>query len=437
MGDRVNSSTGPGAVAVQLRHVGEGWPDCPQRPSSGMPDDDVRQAQGERQGPAGKQPAEGDGRGVHVSVEPRGPSSGASAGSAEAGRGLPVLPPLVAFVELASVVGLIMLVDWALPDVDLADLQPHPLWLPVLLLSLQYGTVSGLLAALVAIVVTVLAGFPEEGVGENHFSYVLRIWSQPILWIGAAVLLGQLRMRQITERQELMRHASELAVERDNLASYASELRRRCELLERGRAAGVDAPAVSLLQALGGLPTAPGDVDAAFKRCMDLAFPGAKASVFALTPPGARKIADNGWDAEARWLTEVPSTHALYRAVVDEGLSLNVIVAGDEVRLAGEGMVAVPIRSLQQRRIVGFVKIERAPAAAISDETTAALDVVAAALLPAIEPGELRLLALPTRLSVSAQPRTWRTIRWRAGQPPPEVREAETEPERVRPRIVR
>ena len=65
--------------------------------------------------------------------------------------GLPVLPPLIALVELAALIGLIVLVDWATPDIDLTDLKPNPLWLPVLLLSLQYGTVSGLMAALFAV----------------------------------------------------------------------------------------------------------------------------------------------------------------------------------------------------------------------------------------------------------------------------------------------
>lgn len=355
-------------------------------------------------------------------------------------RGLPVLPPFSALLELASVVGLILLVDWALPDVDLTDIQPNPLWLPVLLLSLQYGTVSGLMAAVVAIIVTVVAGFPEEGVGENHFTYALRIWAQPILWIGAAVLLGQLRLRQITERQELLRHATELVAQRDHLAAYASGLRQRCETLERGRAGSVDAPAVRLLGAVGGMTVAGADLGGAFKQCLSLAFPGAEASLFSLSTSGARLVADSAWPPHARWSREIAASHPLYRAVVEEGASLCVATAGDETRLNGEGLAAAPVRSPQSRRVIGFVKIESAPAAAISEATTAALEVIAAALVPALEPAEPRLLSFPagTRVAAAAE-RPWRRVVWRSGATdrPPDESGAEPPLPRPRPRIAR
>ena len=81
----------------------------------------------------------------------------------------------------------------------LSQMQPHFFWLPVLLLSLQYGTVSGLLAAGVAIVLTAWLGWAEQEVGENHFNYLLRISTQPMLWLVAALLLGQFRLRQIEQ----------------------------------------------------------------------------------------------------------------------------------------------------------------------------------------------------------------------------------------------
>lgn len=440
MSDIASTSNGGGGSAAKLRRVGEGWPDCGDRQRSGMSRDSTREAAGDvidtaRGARVRSDMTAGEDQGAGVTG---GQGHASSRVRSAAVIGLPVLPPLVALVELAGVVGLILLVDWALPDIDIADIQPNPLWLPVLVLSLQYGTVSGLMAALVAIVVTVVAGFPEEGVGENHFSYVLRIWSQPILWIGAAVLLGQLRLRQITERQELMRHAEELAVERDNLATYSAGLRQRCEMLERGRAGSVDAPAVELLRSVAALPNAASDVDEAFKQCMALAFPGAVASVFAATATGARKIADSGWPAERRWRDELPREHPLYRAVIDDGGCPSVLVPGDEARLAGEGLSAVPIRSPLNRRIVGMVKIEHAPAAQICTGTTAALEVVAAALLPVLEPGEPRLLALPAHLSASGAWRKWRSVRWRAAQPTREAADGDAAPgQRVRPRMVR
>lgn len=346
--------------------------------------------------------------------------------------GLPVLPPLIALVELAALIGLIVLVDWATPDIDLTDLKPNPLWLPVLLLSLQYGTVSGLMAALFAIVLTVFHGFPEEGVGENHFAYVLRVWSEPILWIAAAVLLGQFRLRQIADGHALRRKVSELAMQRTYLAGYADSLRQRCERLERSRATEAAAPAVALLDSLAGLAHADGGIAAAFERCMTIAFPGGRASLLVKDGAVARGVASHGQGGGRK---ELDAAHPLFQAVAEQGASLNVMVPGDEKSLAGEGLVAVPVRAGDDRRILGIVLLEAAPAASISAETTVALEVVASALAPSLAPGQAVSEAAGGKLvtiGVASRPR--KSVRW---VPAAGDATADSGRERPRPRFVR
>jgi len=318
------------------------------------------------------------------------------------GQGSSLLPSPSAILELVVIVALILLVAGALPDIDLADIHPNPLWLPVLLLSLQYGTVSGLMAAVAAILVTVYLGFPEEGVGENYFSYVLRNWSQPILWLATAVLLGQFRQRQISEREELTRRLGEMAEQRAHLADYGMRLRQRCERLERSRAAEPSTPTVALLGALSALSQPAGELALSFRRCISLAFPGAAASVYALQPTGLERLADCGWAADAPWQTRLEPSHVLYRAIVAEAAPLNVAITGDESRLAGEGLAAVPIRAAGDGRVIGILKLEMAPAVSITPDTTIALEVLAFALAQRLAPAALGVPVLPTR--PAAQP---------------------------------
>src|SRR5262249_28579364 len=81
--------------------------------------------------------------------------------------GLPVLPPGIALVELLVLLVVPILLEWLVPGFpDLTQIQPHPYWFPILLLSLQYGTVSGFLAAIVAITGAWLIGWPEQDIGE-------------------------------------------------------------------------------------------------------------------------------------------------------------------------------------------------------------------------------------------------------------------------------
>lgn len=307
--------------------------------------------------------------------------------------GLPVLPPRSAVFELAVIVLAIVAVDWLLPDQDLSDIGPNPYWLPVLLMSLHYGTVSGLLAAGVGIAMTMLPGIPEQGVGENHFAFLLRIWAQPILWIAVAVLLGQFRIRQISAKRELARQVQELTAQRQALADYSTNLRMRCEAVERKIAGRDDAPSVELLAAMADLGRPDADLQSALSRLMQLAAPGGSASVYLLDGAWLRKVAGSDADAAGLRADEFTAVHPLHRAMVERGEAVSVLAAEHEAILAGEGVAAVPIRSGGDGATVGMLKLDTAAAGYVSGETLRALEGVALMLA-------LRLAAAPMGASV-------------------------------------
>ena len=306
--------------------------------------------------------------------------------SGVSGYGLNVLPPLSAVVELAAIVALILAVDWAWPALDINNLQPSPYWLPVLLLSLQYGTASGSLAVIVAIgAYFAFITLPEQGVGENEFAYRLRILAQPILWIATAVMLGQFRMVQISAKRELVRRVAELESQGRTLADYANRLRGRCDDLERHIASHEIAADARLLATLGELRSAPAIIPAAIEQCLAAAFPGAAASVFVRQGPGLQKLASSRWPADARWLAGLPAGHPLTLAVVGSKRRLNVLHDGDESVLSGQGLAAVAVVEPRTGRVLGLLKIEDAPARFVTEELLAQLDVVAAAIAPGLE----------------------------------------------------
>lgn len=297
-----------------------------------------------------------------------------------ASSALMVLPPVSAVFELGAIVALINFVDWLLPSYGLGEVGPSPYWLAVLLLSLQYGTVSGLMAAAIAILLTMLPGIPEQGVGENHFAFLLRIWVQPILWIAVAVLLGQFRMRQIAVKEELTRQVQELANQRQALADYSNNLRSRCEVLERHIAGQQRSPATALLLAQQALGRPDSDLGTALAKSVALSIHGGQASVYALEGLQLEKRADSGWFNNHSWANALPAGHPLYRAVVDRGESVIVLDTGGEAALSGEGVAAVPIRSAVNGAVVGMLKLEAASPTAIAPETVVALEVMAQVL---------------------------------------------------------
>ncbi len=361
--------------------------------------------------------------------------SGSGANSA----GLPLLPPLSGLIELGVLTGLLITLDWGLPDFELSDIQPNPFWLPVLLLSLQYGTVSGLIAAGVALLVTVLSGLPPEGVGENHFNYALRVYTQPILWFAAAVILGQFRMRQIAAKEALRRQVAELSQSRATLAEYATGLRERCDRLERERAGARASPTVQLLERLLALAEQPGTLSATFDRLLQMAFPGASASVFVLEDSRLVQVAAHNWGEAPRWQSEIGLAHPLFRSVITDGASVSVLVPGDEHKLAGEGLVATPIRANgTSGPVIGLIKLEHADPNDLTDLTQRALAVVGMAVASRLmQSASVQVPQVRSPAPAEAMAgRLLRPLRWlpRRSEAEPQAggREADIKPKAVR-----
>jgi polysaccharide biosynthesis protein PelD len=318
-------------------------------------------------------------------------SLGSAVNRAAAAR-FPVLPPPAALVEIAVLFGLIIGLAW-LTGQDLGDLRPHPFWVPVLLLSLQYGTVSGLLAAGIATAFTAFGQLPEQIVGETYFVYFLRIWIEPILWISSAVLLGQFRMRQIANKMELVRQVEELAAQRASLAEYSVKLRHRCEALERRLAGRQEPDALLMLQAISQARQAgaPG-LGAAFSHVMAAVLPGSRASLFVLDHDpsrgtGAKQLrrvliaspTGGGAHADESAASGLDAAHPLYQCIALRGEGVSVLTAAGEAKLAGQGLMAVPIRS-EHGAVIGMIKVESLDSHLLGASSLAALDAAAMAL---------------------------------------------------------
>lgn len=274
------------------------------------------------------------------------------------GKGLPVLPPPGAMIELAVLMALIVAIDWAFPALNFTQLEPSPFWLPVLLLSLQYGTVAGLLAAAATTAAYVFNGVAEQAVGENFFSYLLRIWALPILWIGVALVLGQFRLRQIAEKQELRQNLAKRTAEAESITIYANDLAARCRRLERQLTTRTQAPVKPVLDALSKFAGPAIDIAAALNTVTATLWPGAQVSVFAVTNTGFEAIGTSGWPVTASWATEISASHPLYRAMVSERRPVSVLFSGDEAVLSGHGMAAHPILTPDGNGVLGMFKIE-------------------------------------------------------------------------------
>lgn len=84
-----------------------------------------------------------------------------------------------------------------------AELEPNPYWLPVLTLSVCYGSGMGLAAALTATAIWVLA--PHSAPGGDHLQLMLSISILPMLWVIVALIVGELTTSRLEAIQRLQR----------------------------------------------------------------------------------------------------------------------------------------------------------------------------------------------------------------------------------------
>ena len=280
----------------------------------------------------------------------------------------PVLPPPFAIVEIAVLVALVIL-EFAWDGFpNLTRINPHPYWIAILLLSLQYGTVSGLMAASIAIVGSVVIGLPEPDIEERYFSYLIRVWTQPVLWLLVAMLLGTFRARQIEQREELLLQAEDLRMRGATLLDHATNLRARCNMLERRIAMRETSDSSQLLAALARLESAgPGRWAEALETALTIGFPKSQISLYAIDGTQARHILTHQRAMPSSapggpFPLDIDQNHALLAAVVGNGSAVCVIDAEHDAALRGQGVAAVPVFSAvdksQQRVVIGILKAD-------------------------------------------------------------------------------
>jgi hypothetical protein len=299
---------------------------------------------------------------------------------------MPILPSRFALIELGVFLAVVLL-EWLWePFPNLSRATPHPYWVPVLLLSLQYGTVSGLLAAVMAIGGSVLIGLPEPDIGESYFAYLVRVWAEPVLWLIVALLLGSFRMRQIESRDDMLREVDDLQTRSVALVDYATNLKARCDRLERQLAASAKPQAAQLLDELGVLsrrsPVVSAEALDSFDRLMEIVFPGAQASLAIVDANGLRVVFRHGWPTMAKWREEISGDSLLTKTMLHEPRGLSILIAKDEPCLAGEGLFAAPVLSVDKAAVIGVLKIEDLPARWIDDQTLDRLTAICVHLGP-------------------------------------------------------
>ncbi len=262
---------------------------------------------------------------------------------------------LHAWIELMVFIAIALVVDMAFFEgTRYAGVQPHPFWIIVLLLSVQYGVIAGLVAAAFSTLVFVV-GNPAFPVHTIISSEALTL---PVLWLAAALVLGEIRQRHIRENNRLNGQLMD-ALSRESVTAQAyQEVRSRKQRLEE-RVASDMRSALTVYQAAKAMETmSPAQLMRAIETVVRELTDAKSFSLFLLDSQGLNVSIASGWgDAQSGFLRRIPPSSALYEMIIGRRELLTVANETHAAALAGEGVLATPIIA-RTGEVLGMLKIE-------------------------------------------------------------------------------
>jgi len=264
-----------------------------------------------------------------------------------------------AIAELTIFLVLAIAADFYLGDGDrFWDVAPHPFWLIVIALSVQYGTNEGIFAAVCCTTALLAWNLPDQGVGQDLYDYLFEVTLTPIMWFAASVLFGELRVRQIRERDELRRGLN-AAIERERVLSQRyRELDTIKDRLEE-RVAGQLKTVYSTYQAAREIESlGVGRVLLGMSNLVESILSPKKHSIFLLKGTDLQSTFGKGWSRKDTYSRAFDSGSPLFQTVIGRQEIVTIADPVGEKILDGEGVLAGPLIDHETGEVVGMLKIE-------------------------------------------------------------------------------
>jgi polysaccharide biosynthesis protein PelD len=267
---------------------------------------------------------------------------------------------LSAVVEVLVFVALALIVDmFLLKGQRFAGITPHPFWAIVLLAATYYGTREALFAAVVCAAVVLLLGpLPLRVAGEGGYAWLLRMVKEPLLWLLAAITLGEIRdafRRRMIVTQELLFNAQDRV---DGLTLACDRLTRQKDSLET-RIADQAVTVHAIYNASRAVERdGVGEVLMGVTDLVRTTLSPQKFSLFLLNQNRLEAAVSEGWLLGDRFARVFEPGSRLHSAVVGGRRNVSVVKPEDEAMLRDEGILAGPIVNNDSGDVVGMLKIE-------------------------------------------------------------------------------
>ena len=252
-----------------------------------------------------------------------------------------------------------VLIDLMFGDgIRFANMPIHPFWAIVLLVTVQYGPIEALTAALLSSAFLLVGNLPEQSMSETMYEYILRITLTPFLWIVTALVLGSIRSRQREERKSLINqlYKSEqaaAAIAENYKAAKQSKERLELRLAEERCSVLTVYEVAKTLETLD-----PAEAMAGVETLVRTALNPKKFSLYRWKSNALTLDTPYGWEKDEKYEQKFTANSNLVRRVLKDNQVLSIVREEDEKILDGEGMLAGPIIDEETGTVFGVLKIE-------------------------------------------------------------------------------
>lgn len=286
-------------------------------------------------------------------------------------------------VECIALFGVLLLIDrFATGGTAFAGIHPNPYWLPVLVLSLAYGTEAGLVAAFAASVIWLSHRDSVVAQGD-YLDRLLQLSLTPLLWFLVAALVGEVTILRRRRMARLRRDATAARGNVDRLSQAYQQLTTTNRALQVRIA--VDAGTTGRIVALAADLSAR---DAGVRRTaiVELIATAAATTDFTcyrIDRDGALRVWLRGTSATPR--PDIIPTPLLAR-IRTTRRTLCVVHPDDRALLTDIGVAAVPLVS-DDGHGIGCLVVHTLPFAALNTQSIAELSEIGTWLPHLVEDG--------------------------------------------------
>ena len=265
-----------------------------------------------------------------------------------------------ALIEIAVFLALALAFDLlALDGARFREVHPHPFWLLILLVSVQYGTAEGMVAAAASTLVFLVGAIPAQGVGEDFYGHLFNVVKLPVLWFATSVVLGEIRARHRRAQEDLSLRYDELRMRSSQLSDAYRRLVRVKENLEV-RVVGQLRTFLTTYETARLIERSdPGEVLLAIVDVVRAIVTPEKFSLFLLNDKVLEAAIQDGWQPDDRYARVFDARSPLYQEVVEQKRVICITNEADEAALAREGVLAGPLLNGQNGDVIGMLKIEK------------------------------------------------------------------------------